>query len=456
MSDPIQPPTRRDVLKASAVVAGAALAANFVARSAYAAGSDQLKIGLVGAGGRGGGATVQALSTSNSVQLIAVGDAFPDKAKGAVAGFKREERISAQVAVKDEAIFDGFDAYKKVLDANPDVVILATPPGFRSYHFEAAIAAGKHVFMEKPVASDSAGVRRILATAKVADEKKLKVGVGLQRHHEAKYQAVIQKIHDGDIGDVLLQRVYWNGTRPWVRKRTEGQSEMEFQMRNWYYFTWLCGDHIAEQHIHNLDVANWVKKGPPASAQGAGGRQLPFGPDQGEIFDHHMVEFTYPDGSKMLSMCRHQAGTWQSVSEHAHGTKGYADISAGKITYTDGRPDWRYSLPKGEARKDPYQVEHNDLFAAIRDDKPYNEAYYGASSTMTSILGRMATYSGQEMQYDKALADGVDLVPDNPTFKSEPPVKPGPDGLYACAMPGITKVLKDQKDAPAKKTPVKK
>ncbi len=446
--------SRRDFLKTGAAVATAALSAEFVAsRMAHAQGSDQLKLGLIGSGGRGSGATIQALNTSNSVSLVAVADAFPDRAEKAVAGFKRSK--PGQVSVTPQNTFAGFDAYKRVLDANPDVVILATPPGFRPYHFEAAVKAGKHIFMEKPVATDAAGVRMVLAANEEAKKKNLKVGVGLQRHHDAKYIETVKKIQDGEIGEVVLMRVYWNGTRPWVRKRTPGQKEMEYQMQNWYYFSWLCGDHIVEQHIHNLDVANWVMKGPPSMAQGTGGRQLPFGPDQGEIYDHHMIEYTYPNGTKMLSMCRHQPNTWNAVSEFAHGTKGVADISGGRIKYTDGRPEWRYERPRGDGEPsegggkkkrgsgpDPYQVEHDVLFAAIRDNKPHNEADYGAHSTMTAILGRMATYSGKELQYKDALEQGLDLVPEQLSWDAQPPVKPGPDGIYPSAMPGQTKVLK--------------
>ena len=455
--------SRRDFLKVSATVAGAALTANFVAaRMAHAQGSDQLKVGLIGSGGRGSGATIQALNTSNSVQLVAVADAFPDRAESAVRRFK--EGKPGQVSVTPQSTFAGFDAYKRVLDANPDVVILATPPGFRPMHFEAAVKAGKHVFMEKPVASDPAGVRRVLAANEEAKKKNLKVGVGLQRHHDAKYIETVKKIQAGEIGDVILLRVYWNGQRPWVRKRTPGQKEMEYQMQNWYYFTWLCGDHIVEQHIHNLDVANWVMNGPPVSAQGTGGRQLPFGPDQGEIFDHHMVEFTYAGGAKMLSMCRHQPGVWNSVSEHVHGTKGTAEPSAGVIRYADGK-EWRFEYPKDPNaaatdsdgpppaakgnRKgkrgtgpDPYQVEHDRLFAAIRNNTPHNEADRGAHSTMTAILGRMATYSGQDLKYKDALERGIDLMPQEFSWDAQPPVQPGPDGIYPSAMPGQTKVLK--------------
>ncbi|QOV90141.1 Gfo/Idh/MocA family protein [Humisphaera borealis] len=443
--------TRRDFLKTSAVAAGVALSANVVAsRMAYAAGSDELKIGLVGAGGRGSGATAQALNTSNAVSLVAVADAFEDKAKSAVDRFKKDR--PGQIAATAATTFSGFDAYKKVLDQKLDMVILATPPGFRPMHFEAAVQAGKNIFMEKPVGSDAPGIRRLLAANEEAKKKNLKVGVGLQRHHQQKYIDTIKKIHDGEIGDIVLLRVYWNGTRPWVRKRTEGMTEMEFQMRNWYYFTWLCGDHICEQHIHNLDVANWVMKGPPVEAQGAGGRQLPFGSDQGEIFDHHMLEYTYASGAKMLSMCRHQPGCWNAVSEYAHGTKGTADISGGRITFNDGRPEWKYQAAPGEGGKkgrggdpDPYQVEHDTLAAAIRNNTPYNEGDYGASSSMTAILGRMATYSGQVVKYSDALERGEELMPRDYKWDGATPVKPGADGLYACAMPGKTQVLAAKK-----------
>jgi predicted dehydrogenase len=440
--------SRRDLLKASAVVAGAALTTGAVIqRTAYAAGSDQIKVGIIGTGGRGSGALGQNLHTSNSVSLVAAGDAFEDNVQSALGRYKKQ--FPGQVTVPDKNVFHGFDAYKGVLDSGIDLVILSTPPGFRPIHFEAAVSAGKNIFMEKPVASDPPGVRRVLAAAKIADQKNLKVGVGLQRHHQKHYIDTVKQIHDGAIGDIVLLRVYWNGTRPWVRPRKEGQTEMEFQMRNWYYFTWICGDHIVEQHIHNLDVANWVMKGPPEKAQGTGGRQLPYGPNQGEIFDHHMVEFTYPSGAKMQSMCRHQQGTWGSVSEYAHGTKGMADLSGGKIYDLSGKKViWQTEKEKkGDQTSDPYQVEHNDLMAAIRDNKPYNEAYYGAASTMTAILGRMATYSGVEIAYDDALNFGYGIMPKDFDWKADPGPKPDKEtGLYPCAMPGKTKVLPDAKE----------
>jgi predicted dehydrogenase len=351
MSDPHSSSnqSRRDILKASAVIAGAA-AGSFITRSAYAAGSGEtIKVGLIGCGGRGTGAAGQALSTDGPVELVAVADAFEDQAHNAVKNLQqkfadRPERVK----VTPESMFIGFDAYKKLIDSGIDLVIIATPPGFRPIHFEYAVEKGKNIFAEKPIATDAGGVRRFLEAAKKAKEKDLKVGIGLQRHHQAPYIDIVKRIQDGALGDLVLMRAYWNGTRPWVRKRDSlierkrketnnpnaTLTEMEYQMRNWYYFTWLCGDHIVEQHIHNLDVINWIKGTHPVMAQGVGGKQVDTGVDSGQIFDHHMVEFTYADGTKLMSECRHMQNTWQSVSEHAHGTKGWAPkgSSAARLT----------------------------------------------------------------------------------------------------------------------------
>jgi myo-inositol 2-dehydrogenase/D-chiro-inositol 1-dehydrogenase len=429
--------SRRDFLKGSAgIVAGAAAAGAILpAGGVFAAGADEtIKIGLVGCGGRGTGACGQALKTKGPVKLVAIGDAFEDNAKGALRTLKNE--LSERVDVAEDKIFHGFDAYKQVIDSGVDLVILATPPGFRPMHFEYAVDKGKNIFMEKPVAVDAPGVRQVLAAAEKAKQKNLKVGVGLQRHHSARYNDTVKRIQDGAIGDLTLIRVYWNDAGVWVRPRKPGQTEMEYQMRNWYYFCWLSGDHITEQHIHNLDVANWVKGAYPAKAQGQGGRQVRTGKENGEIYDHHFVEFTYPDGTVMLSQCRHQPDTWRSVSEHAHGTKGTADISGFRMTTRDGK-DWKSSARGG----DDYQVEHDHLFDAIRNNKPYNEAENGAKSTMTSIFGRMATYSGQEIKWDDAINSKIALRPEGYTFDSKPPTTPDAEGWYPIPMPGRTKTV---------------
>ena len=311
-------------------------------------------------------------------------DAFEDRldncyAQLAELGENGSFENGKRLQVPAENRYVGFDAYRKVIDSGVDVVVHATPPGFRPEHFEYAVEQGKHVFMEKPVAVDAPGVRRVLKAAKAAKEKNLKVGVGLQRHHSTMYNATIDRIHDGAIGDVVALRVYWNGSGVWVRARKPGQTEMEYQMRNWYYFNWLCGDHIVEQHIHNIDVGNWVKGGHPVEAQGQGGRQWRNGPDHGEIFDHHFVEYTYDDGAVMLSQCRHIQNCWDQVAEFAHGSKGRASLAAGLIEAPGG---WTHREPEDE--KSPYQVEHDRLFEAIREDKPFNEAKNGAIATMTA------------------------------------------------------------------------
>jgi predicted dehydrogenase len=297
--------------------------------------------------------------------------------------------------------------------------------------------------MEKPVATDAPGVRQVLAATAEAKKKNLGVGVGLQRHHQGVYIDTIKRLQDGAIGDIVATRVYWNGSTPWVHKREEldrkyGRrlSEMEYQLRNWYYFTWICGDHIVEQHIHNMDVSNWLKGAHPVKANGMGGCQVRKGKDYGETFDHHAVEFEYADGSRMYSQCRHIPGCWNSVTEHAHGTKGSANIGRGIIEVAGGER-WRYRNDDA----DPYQVEHDDLFASIRRGEPLNEGEFGAHSTMTAILGRMCTYSGKEISWDQAINSEINLLPDELSFDATPKSVPGPDGLYPLPVPGITKVV---------------
>ena len=410
------------------MLAGGTLAGGLsVARFAHAAGDDLIRIALIGCGGRGGGAAAQALKTKGSVKLVAMADAFRDNLEGKLNGLKVQ--FPDRVDVPAERQFVGFDAYQKAIDAGVDLVILATPPGFRPIHFEAAVKAGKHIFMEKPLAVDGPGIRRVLAAAELSKQNGLAVGVGLQRHHQRKYVETIKRLQDGAIGDIHLLRAYWDGTTPWVRRRKPNQTEMEYQMRNWYFFVWICGDHIVEQHIHNLDVCNWLRGAHPVSANGMGGRRLRTGKDHGQIFDHHFVEFTYADGTKMYSQCRQMKGCWTHVDEHAHGTKGTADLGGGVI---EGPSAWRASGPA----PDPYQVEHDDLFAAVRSGTPYNEAQYGAESTMTAILGRMATYSGKIVTWDEALNSKVDQMPKQFAFDADPPVLPDADGKYPIPVPG--------------------
>lgn len=431
---------RREFLKSTAVAAATVSTATLALQSGvYASGDDTIKVGLVGAGGRGSGAAKQALSTEGNVKLVGIADAFEDRATRAAKNI--QDSLGDQgkrVDVKPDHIFTGFDAYQKLIDSGIDLVILATPPGFRPIHFEYAVKAGKNIFMEKPVAIDAPGVRQVLEANKIAKEKKLKVGVGLQRHHQAGYLETIGRLKEGAIGDVLALRVYWNGGGVWEPplKRENAKSEMEYQMRNWYYYNWLCGDHIVEQHIHNLDVGCWVKGGYPVRAWGMGGRQVRTDKRYGEIYDHHYVEYEFADGTRMYSQSRHIPNCWNSVSEHAHGSKGTCDISGGRIAIP-GQGDERVRA-RG---KDPYQQEHDDLFHAIRTGADYNEADNGAMSTMVAILGRMCTYSGKQIEMSDALASNKNLMPKEFSWDAAPPVTPGPDGSYPIATPGVTQVL---------------
>src|SRR5262245_57199349 len=364
-------PSRRTFLTGS----GAVLASSALARSAAGARSDDLlRVALVGCGGRGTGAALQALATAGPVQLVAMADAFHDRLDSSLAEIVAG--APTRVDVPESRRFVGFEAYRAAIDLDVDVVLLATPPGFRPLHFEYAVRKGRHVFMEKPVAVDAPGVRTVLAAAAEARQKGLKVGVGLQRRHDPAYVETVRRIREGALGKVLLYRCYWNSAGVWTRPRQPEWSEMTYQMRNWYYFNWLCGDHIVEQHIHNLDVCNWIQGATPVSAHGQGGRAVRTGPDTGEIYDHHMLEFTYADGAKMLSQCRHIGGCWDSVSEHAHGTLGEADVSGARIT-SHGGWEWRWRAPEGAgdgAPADPYQLEHDALFAAVRSGAEHAEA----------------------------------------------------------------------------------
>ncbi|HTN01379.1 MAG TPA: Gfo/Idh/MocA family oxidoreductase [Planctomycetaceae bacterium] len=436
--DPHPSTSRRDFLKTSSVAAvGAGLAQISLQSSVYASGDDSVKIGLIGAGGRGTGAASQALSVAPNAKLTAVGDIFENAAQVAASNIKGAIGDKAsRVTVTPETTFSGFDAYKKVIESGVHLVILATPPGFRPIHFEYAVNAGKHVFMEKPVAVDSVGVRMVLAANEIAKQKKLKVGVGLQRHHQVGYLETIQRLKDGAIGDILALRVYWNGGGVWDPRVSweKKTSEMEYQIKNWYYYNWLSGDHINEQHIHNLDVGCWVKGKYPVKCNGMGGRQFRTDKKYGEIFDHHYVEYEFDDGTIMYSQCRHIPNCWNSVSEHAHGSKGTVDISGYKI---DGAEKWRYRGPN----PNPYQVEHDDLHAAIRSGAEYNEGDNGAYSTMTAIMGRDATYSGQVINWDDAMKSEISLMPKVFSFDADPPVKADAEGRYPVPMPGQTKVL---------------
>lgn len=423
--------TRRNFMKAtSALVVGGTLVGGKLplARSAHPYGSDVIKLGLIGCGGRGTGAAGDAMDTEGPTKLVAVADAFEKKATDIVGKLKKyKDKVDPNVRISY-----GLEAYKQVLDSDCDLVILATPPGFRPTHFDAAIKAGKNVFAEKPVATDAPGVRRFLETNKLAKEKGLTVQVGLQRHHQTDYRETIKMLKDGAIGDILYTRVYWNTGAIWTRPREPGMTELEYQVNNWYHFNWLSGDHICEQHIHNLDVSNWLMDAHPSEVNGQGGRSVTED-YSGEIFDHHFVEYTYPNGAKMFSQCRQITGCVGSVSEFAHGTKGWCHIDKGIIYDHTDKQVWK--SPPGEKG---HPNEHVDMFAAIRKGEIPNEGDYGAISTMTAIMGRMATYSGKKLSWDDCFNSKLALADfDNLTSYDNPaPVQPLENGKYALPKPG--------------------
>ena len=399
----------------------------------------KLKLALIGCGGRGSGAAVQALTADDKVELYAMADAFRDRIDSSLNGIKEHFDGSKNIDVKEKNMFTGFDAYKKAIDLC-DVVILTTPPGFRPLHFEYAINNDKHVFMEKPLATDAPGIRKVLEVAKIAKDKKLNVVVGLQRHYQDKYITLYNKVVNGDIGKIVSGQVYWNDGGVWVKKRKPSQSELEYQMRNWYYFTWLCGDHILEQHIHNIDVANWFIGDYPISAQGMGGREVRNGIDHGQIFDHHFVEFTYANGAVISSQCRHQTGTASRVDEVFQGSNGSVVTGKGEMTDLSGNIKYKYPN-KWNEDPNPYQVEHDKLFQSIRNNEVINDVEYGAKSTMTAIMGRMATYTGKKITWDQAINSKEMLVPNNLTWNSTPPTLPDDNGKYLVAIPGKTQFI---------------
>jgi len=428
--------SRRNFVKGTSLLTGGLLfAPGILSASSFTKKDKRLKLAVVGCGGRGTGAVSQALLADDNVELVAMSDAFGDRLEGAYKSLSEmfpADRIKVKAANK----FIGFGSYKKAID-EADVVILTTPPGFRPQHFEYAISQNKHVFMEKPVATDVAGIKKVLATARLAEEKKLNVVVGLQRHYQRSYTEMYKRVQEGAIGKIVSGQVYWNSGGVWVRPRKDNWTEMEYQMRNWYYFNWLCGDHILEQHIHNIDIANWFIGEYPISAQGMGGREVRKGKDHGQIFDHHFVEFHYPGGAVISSQCRHQPNCLNRVEESLQGTKGTMS-SKGIITSYSGEKLYSH---KGEDDKNPYQVEHDKLFASIRNGGVINNAEYGAKSTMTAILGRMATYSGKSITWDEAMNSNHQIVPDENSlsWNTVPPAIKDTSGNYPVPIPGVTK-----------------
>jgi predicted dehydrogenase len=434
--------TRRQFSKNITMAAGGGLLLSSlpIGASAFAAGSDELKIAVVGCGGRGTGAAAQALSADEGTKVVALADAFRDRLDDCYERLSGRFGDSGRLDVPEEHKFTGFDAYRHAIDL-ADVVILAGTPGFRPKHFEYAVSQNKHVFMEKPVATDAPGVRRVLEAGQEAKRKNLNVVVGLQRHYQNNYREAVRRVRQKELGTIISGQVYWNSGGVWVRERQPDQTEMEYQMRNWYYFNWLCGDHILEQHIHNIDVANWFIGEYPETAQGMGGREVRTGKDHGQIFDHHFVEFKYPGGAVISSQCRHQPNTMSRVDEEFQGTRAriFTDSNHNAIIRTlDGRILFDYD---GNNDPNPYQQEHDELFASIRQGNVISDTENGAKSTLTAIMGRMATYTGQVIEWDQALNSQELLVSDDLDWDSEPPVVPDADGNYPVPKPGETPIV---------------
>jgi len=419
--------TRRDFLRRStgAVVGGSLAATLGAARSAHADGSDILKIGLIGCGGRGSGAAVNALKADPNTQLIAMADAFQDRALASRDNIKKSSQVGDRCQVDDDHCFAGFDAYQKVLDSDIDVVLLCSTPHFRPRHLRAAIEAGKHVFCEKPVAVDPTGVRSVLESTEMARKKNLSVVSGLCWRYDHAVRETMQRILDGAIGDIVsIQENYLTGTL-WHRGRQADWSEMEYQMRNWYYFTWLSGDHIVEQHIHSLDKALWLMGDqPPAVCYGMGGRQVRHEEQWGNIYDHHAVCYEWENGVRTYAYTRQMKNCFRDVDDYVLGTKGQARIL--KFTVT-GETDWKW---KG-SKPSMYDQEHKELFAGIRSGNIINNGTYMSFSTLLAIMGREACYSGQRITWDEALNGQQDLTPERYEW--------GDVDVPQVPMPGVTK-----------------
>jgi predicted dehydrogenase len=422
--------SRRQFLRNStAAVVTSAMAVNeTIARSAYVAGSDTLRVGLIGCGGRGTGAAGEALAADKNVKLTAMGDAFKDRLDGSLAELRKIQSIATKIDVPPERCFVGFDAYKSVIASGVDVVLLAAPPHFRPLHLKAAVDAGKHIFAEKPVAVDAPGVRAVLTTCEEAKRKNLSVVSGLCLRYSQGFQEIIRRIHDGELGDLrTLQANDYRGPI-WTKPRQPEWSDMEWQMRNWYYFTWLSGDFNVEQHVHYLDVCAWVMKEEyPVRAVGMGGRQVRTGPEYGNIYDHHSVTYEYANGVKLFSNCRQQSGCHNDMTCYVAGSKGTAEISE-RVPTIMADKQWRYRGPKNNI----YQTEHDELFASIRNGKPINNGEYMAKSTLLAITGRMATYTGKMITWEQAMNSKEDLTPPKYEWGSipTPPI----------AMPGLTQL----------------
>jgi predicted dehydrogenase len=427
---------REFIKKGSAAIAGGTVLTTLPSHlGAYVSGTDQIRVGLIGCGNRGAGAAVQALLATKSAKLVAMGDTFRDRLDKSYSAIL-ENVDASQVDVPEKNKFVGFDAYKKVIELS-DAVLLVTPPPFRPIHFEAAVMADKHVFMEKPLAVDVPGYHKIMEVSKLADQKNLTVVVGLQNRYKIAYQLLLEQIQGGIIGDIASLSVYYCVGAPVIHERKPGQTEMEYQMRNWRYFTWLWGGQLAGQSIHPMDVMNWLMDDYPVVAKGLGGRQVFSGPDQGNTYDHHFVEFEYPNGIKLNVQSLNMNNCWRRIGWDIRCASGFADE---KPRIYDGSKNivWRH-----DDREDPnpYQVEHDVFFDCIINNKPRNDTEWGAKSTLTTIMGRMAMQSGQLLHMDEVLNSKRSILPSQFTWDAEMPDVPDETGNYPVPMPGVSNVL---------------
>lgn len=394
-------------------------------------GASTLKVGLIGCGGRGTGAAVQALSADPDVVLTAMGDAFADHLEASYAAILEEQ--PKKVKVEKTHKFVGFDAYQKVIDSGVDVVILTTPPAFRPEHLMAAVNAGKHVFCEKPVAVDAPGVRKVLEAAKKAKAKNLSLVSGFTFRFDKPKRALFEKVLGGAIGQVKSVSSTRNGGELWYKPRQASWTDMEYQLRNWYYQNWLSGDYLVEMIVHSLDMMSWAMGDKmPVRATGTGGRQVRVDPKFGNIYDHFAIEYEYDNGVRAFSFSRQQPGCSNRNTVEIAGTEGDAFVNAGREVRTTGKTNWEY---QGE-KNDPYQTQHDELFASIRNSKPLNYGQSMANSTMLAILGRMVAYSGQTISWEEAMNSRHVLGPEHNQYSwnlkyTSPEV----------AVPGITKVL---------------
>jgi predicted dehydrogenase len=412
-----RPLNRRNFIATSAAITAAGALTSPLSR-VFAAGADRLRVGVIGCGARGTGAAMNCVLSSPGVDIVALADVFKDKVDVCLKRLKdnhagrewscsRDWTHADRVRVTPDTCFTGFDGFRELLKTDVDLVLLAGPPHFRPAQLKAAIEAGKHVFMEKPVAVDPVGVRSIIASSEVAKQKRLAIVAGTQRRHQGNYLETLRRIHDGAIGEILAGEAYWNGpcvrTYGFYHKRQPEWTDLEYVLRNWYFYNWLSGDHIVEQHVHNLDVINWAIGSPPVEALAVGGRQWRVEPEYGNIYDHFGVRYRYPNGAIVISMARQINDTQPNVSEGVVGTKGRA--SAGRI---EGANAWRWN---GEY-PNPYEQEHADLIASIRAGEPLNEGRQVAEATLTAIMGRMSAYVGRSVTWEFALNQSeLDLTP---------------------------------------------